>query len=255
MAQVDADDYQRLTGPEPVYGQSDGVFYKRSSGEIVVVVNGVEVLNLGSAGIEGADLAITGQARGDLLRRGASAWESLVAKTSGSIVLGDGTDVISAAMSGDATISAAGVITLTETLVKYATASIASADITGTSAGQLGHANGYEVVAAPGAGKVIEFVSGVVILDYATAAYTGGGDVTFNYAAGGGAVSAAVSYANSIGASADKVAVVGYAAPANNQLVANAAINLVVASAPTQPGTAAGVIRTKVTYRVHTTGL
>lgn len=141
-----------------------------------------------------------------------------------------------------------------ETGVQYAEVSIASAAITGTSAGQLGHADGVTLVAAPGAGKAIEFLSAVVINDFATAAYTGGGNVSVNYAAGG-AVSGVVSAANSIGAVGDKVAVVLAAVPANNQLLSNTGLNLVAASAFTQPGTAAGVVRVKVAYRVHTTGL
>lgn len=140
-------------------------------------------------------------------------------------------------------------------VIHYAEVSVASAAITGTSAGQLGHANGVVLVAAPGAGIAIEFVSAVVINDFDTAAYTGGGNVTINYAAGGAAVSSVVSYANSIGAGADKIALVIPVAPTNNQLAANVGLNLVAASAPTQPGTAAGVVRVKVAYRLHTTGL
>jgi len=41
------------------------------------------------------DLTIASEARGDLLRRGASAWERVSAKTSGNVVAGDGTDVVS----------------------------------------------------------------------------------------------------------------------------------------------------------------
>ena len=41
------------------------------------------------------DLTITSEARGDLLRRGATAWERVSAKTSGNVVAGDGTDVVS----------------------------------------------------------------------------------------------------------------------------------------------------------------
>lgn len=41
------------------------------------------------------DLTIASEARGDLLRRGASAWERVAAKTSGNLVGGDGTDVVS----------------------------------------------------------------------------------------------------------------------------------------------------------------
>jgi hypothetical protein len=142
-----------------------------------------------------------------------------------------------------------------ENRLRYTEVSISSANITGTSAGQLGHANGYVLIAAPGAGKAIEFVSATVILDYSTAAYTGGGNVTVNYGGGGGALSGVVSAANSLGAAADKIAIVFSAVPTNNQLVANTGLNLVAASAFTQPGTAAGVVRVQVLYRIHTTGL
>jgi hypothetical protein len=140
-------------------------------------------------------------------------------------------------------------------ILHYAEVAISSANITGTSAGQLGHANGYVLVAAPGTGMVIEFVSAVVILDFDTAAYTGGGNVSVNYAGGGAALSATVSAANSLGAAADKIALLIPVTPTNNQLTANTGLNLVAASAFTQPGTAAGVVRVKVSYRIHSTGL
>ncbi|HWT01197.1 MAG TPA: hypothetical protein VN256_13190 [Pyrinomonadaceae bacterium] len=139
--------------------------------------------------------------------------------------------------------------------VQYAEATISAADIVSTSAGKLGHANGYPLVAAPGAGYAIEFRSAVIILDFGVAAYADGGNVTVNYAGGGAAVSAAVSAANSIGGAADKVAVVQAAVPTNNQLAANTGLNLVAASAFTNPGTATGVVRVKVRYAVHATGL
>ena len=41
------------------------------------------------------DLTIASEARGDLLRRGASAWQRVAAKTAGNLVGGDGTDVVS----------------------------------------------------------------------------------------------------------------------------------------------------------------
>lgn len=44
------------------------------------------------------DLTIASEARGDILRRGASAWQRVSAKTSGNVVAGDGTDVVSAAI-------------------------------------------------------------------------------------------------------------------------------------------------------------
>jgi hypothetical protein len=139
--------------------------------------------------------------------------------------------------------------------VQYAETTISAADIVATGAGKLGHANGYPLVAAQGAGTAIEHLSSVIILDFGVAAYTDGGNVTVNYAAGGAATSAAVSAANSVGGAADKIAVVLAVAPTNNQLAANVGLNLVAATAFTNPGTAAGVVRVKTAFRVHLTGL
>jgi hypothetical protein len=142
-----------------------------------------------------------------------------------------------------------------ETLVKYATGTISAADIVSTDAGKLGHANGVELVAAPGATKVIELISAVVIHDYAVAAFTAGGNVSVNIGAGGAALTGVVANSAFIGAAADKIVQLVPLAATCNQLVADKGINLVAASAFTQPGTAAGVIRYKVAYRVHTHGL
>lgn len=138
-------------------------------------------------------------------------------------------------------------------MIRYATLTIPKATIIGVGVGQLGHANGVPIVATPGAGFALELLSGVVILGFATAAYTGGGNINFAYEAGGAALSATVSFANSIGGAADKIALVAASVPTNNQLVANKGINLVCAAAPTDPGTAAGVARIKLSYRVHIT--
>ncbi len=45
-----------------------------------------------------SDLTIASEARGDILRRGASAWERVAAKTAGNVVAGDGTDAVSVAI-------------------------------------------------------------------------------------------------------------------------------------------------------------
>lgn len=141
-----------------------------------------------------------------------------------------------------------------ETFIQYAEVAISAADIVATGAGKLGHANGVPLVAAPGTGKALELISAVAIYDYDTAAYGGGGNVTVNWA-GGAAITGLVSAANSFGASADKIVQFLPLATAGNAVSLNTAINLVAASAFTQPGTAAGVIRIKIAYRVHTTEL
>lgn len=114
-----------------------------------------------------------------------------------------------------------------------------------------------DVVAAPGAGKSLEFISAVLIYDYDTAAYTGGGDVTINYGSGGAAISSTITAANSFAAAGDKVfqmsrlnAAGGYTMPVNTSLAITNATGAFV-----DPGTAAGVGRLQITYRVHTTGL
>lgn len=132
---------------------------------------------------------------------------------------------------------------------------ISSADITGTAAGQLGHAEGYELVPDYGTDKVVEFISAILSMDFDTAAYTGGGNTTINIGEGGSAVSGLVSNANFIQATEDKIIMFVPLAATFLTLTADRGLNLVSASAPTQPGTAAGVIKYRVVYRVFDAGL
>jgi len=133
---------------------------------------------------------------------------------------------------------------------------ISKAAIIGTAAGDFGHANGYALVAdaAVGAAQICELVSAVVISDRATAAYTAGGNITVNET-GGAALTGLVSAANSLGAATDKVATfVPLAAGATVRTVAKG-LSLVSSAAFTDPGTAAGVVRVLVRYRLVNTGL
>jgi len=141
-----------------------------------------------------------------------------------------------------------------ERILQYAEVSIPAADITATSAGKLGHASGVPLVADPGADKVAIPVAVVLIYDYSTAAYTGGGNITVNIN-GGAALTGAVTAANSLGASTDKIVNFVPLAATPQNLTAGKGFNLVAATAFTQPGTAAGVVRVKVLYRVMTLGL
>lgn len=113
-----------------------------------------------------------------------------------------------------------------------------------------------EVVAAPGANKIIEFISAILIYDRDTATYTGGGDVTIEYS-GGATVSTTVTAANSFGSGTDEVfsfmrlnAAGGYTQDVNTALdITNASAAFV------DPGTAAGIARLQITYKIHSTGL
>jgi len=131
---------------------------------------------------------------------------------------------------------------------------ISSAEIVGTAAGDLGHADGVELVAAPGAGKVLQFVDAVVIYDYDTAAYTGGAGDDLTVYINSVAVSPAIATADLITKAGDTVIALNSLSAADHVLGVNSNINLACTEV-TQPGTAAGVIRVKTTYRVITTGL
>lgn len=144
---------------------------------------------------------------------------------------------------------------LAANVLKIASGTITAAQIIGTAAGELGHANGVIMVPAAAAGSINQLISAILINDFSVAAYTGGGNTTVNIGGGGAALTGLVSNANFIQAAADKVIeFVPLAATFNTYTTANP-INLVTAAAPTNPGTAAGVFRYVVQYRVIATGL
>lgn len=137
--------------------------------------------------------------------------------------------------------------------IQIAEVTLTATEIVGTSAGDIGHAAGAVLVAAPGAGNLLEFVSATLIYDFDTAAYTGGNnDLVIRQ--GTTAVSAAIADADLVGDSADDIAFVNALSAADIKLTANSTLNL-AGTAYTQPGTAAGVLRVKVAYRVHATEL
>lgn len=83
-----------------------GWAYDSDTGDAVLMSAGTERFRMSSSAL--ASL-VASEARGDILRRGASNWERLAAKTSGQILVGDGTDIASVAVSGDVSLTAAGV--------------------------------------------------------------------------------------------------------------------------------------------------
>lgn len=130
--------------------------------------------------------------------------------------------------------------------VQYANVAVSSAQILALSTTPV------VVVAAPGAGKFIEFISGMISYTYSGAAYTGGGNVAFGYT-GQAAVSAAVTAGNSFGNGAAQIWTVlpsGNGGGASATFV-NLGITFRALADFTQPGAAAGTARVAVAYRVH----
>lgn len=131
-----------------------------------------------------------------------------------------------------------GGVLLSPSVVQYVDeVTISSDDIVGTAAGDLGHANGVPLVAAPGSGLALEFVSATLIYDFDTAAYTGGAGDDLVIRIGSTSVSPAVATADLITAAADQIVHLRALAAADYDLPANAAINL-KSTAVTNPGVA-----------------
>jgi len=150
--------------------------------------------------------------------------------------------------------SLTGGTTISSNCVEYTTeVTISSAEIVGTAIGDLGHASGVELVASAGAGTALQFVNAVLIYDYNTAAYTGGAGDDLTVYINSVPVSPAIATADLITKAGDTVIHLNSLAT-DFVLGVNSNINL-ASTAVTNPGTAAGVIRAIVTYRVITTNL
>lgn len=191
----------------------------------------------------------------------AIAFSKMETLAAGNILVGNAVGVPTAvAMSGATTIDGTGVVTLGAGTVgssNIATSVIQTLEFNLT-AGDIVAMNGapVEIVPAPGIASAIQFISAAVIYDFDTAAYTGGGDVTINYT-GGSPVSTTISDANSFASAGDEITgCVALGTAGGIPLLVNTGLSITNATAPfSNPGTAAGVGRILVTYRIVATGL
>lgn len=191
--------------------------------------------------------------RGSILVGGvANAPTELVAKTSGNILAGNGTDLKSVAVGGDVTMSSTGAVTigakkvlssmLADAVIHVDTVSISKADIlTATTIKTL--------IAAPATGYYIDFIGATLTIKYSTAAYTGGGNLSIGWV-GGAALTGIVSAANSFGNANSKIWQFRPTTTAAVELVKETAIGLQTAGQFTDPGTAAGTAEVTVAYRI-----
>lgn len=115
-----------------------------------------------------------------------------------------------------------------------------AAQMIATTAGSLSHANGLIVVPAAPTGFVNVFHRAIVSYTFATAAFTGGGNTTFNQGGGGAALTGLIAtttlWQNGSSIIQEFVPLSTVAFPVTKEN----SINLVTASAITNPGTAAG---------------
>ena len=135
------------------------------------------------------------------------------------------------------------------TLIQYAEVEISSAEVLAL------FTTPKELVAVPGAGYILEFISLLLALDYATTAYTIGtaGDLQVKYTDGSGAaVSVTEAATGLLDQEADQLRLLDKL-EASVTPVANAALVLTLATANVTLGDSP--IHAKVVYRVHAAGL
>ncbi len=169
----------------------------------------------------------------------------------------DGTYAIPA-LTVTGVITANGGIKQTPTVTEYTIiVVIDSTKISGDDAGDIGHADGAILVAQPGTGFTLEFISAFMIYDRVTADFAGGSnDAVFQVGVTGTqvSVSSAITDASLLTASTDKMLSLRSIA---TELVHadNGAISLTASEYTNNAGTAAGFLTVHLKYRIHTTGL
>lgn len=131
---------------------------------------------------------------------------------------------------------------------QLAVVNLAAADLIDTAAGKLSHANGLIVVPAAPTGYVNILHRAIVSYTFGVAAYTGGGNTTFNIGAGGAALTGLIAtttlWQNASSIIQEFVPLSTVAFPITKET----SINLKTASAITNPGTATGTAKVYCWY-------
>ncbi len=116
--------------------------------------------------IGASDLELDSEARGDIIRRGASNWERISAKASGQILVGDGTDVVSVAVSGDASLASTGALTVTDVTLGSDAAGDVHYKTSATVTARLGIGSPGQVLRVNSAGTAPSWSDEVTSLDF-----------------------------------------------------------------------------------------
>lgn len=125
-------------------------------------------------------------------------------------------------------------------MMKLATVTLTAAQMILATAGNLSHANGLIVVPAAPTGYVNILHRMTVSYTFATAAFTGGGNTTVNIGGGGAALTGLIATTSLWQSASSVVYEFKPLSTVATPMTAAQSINLVTASAITNPGTAAG---------------
>jgi hypothetical protein len=132
--------------------------------------------------------------------------------------------------------------------LQLAITTLTPAQIIATTAGSLSHAQGLIAVPAAPAGFVNVLHRAIVSYTFGTAAYTGGGNTTFNIGAGGAALTGLIATTTLWQNASSIIQMFVPLSTVAFPITTATSINLVTASAITNPGTAAGTAKVYVWY-------
>jgi hypothetical protein len=211
--------------------------------------------------LKAADIALSklvvAAARGYALRAGVGGVpEYFNAITAGQVLMGNGTDVVSQAITGAITLNSAGVATIpnnyvTQAMLAYTPVEYYEAELSITSA-QVLALNGtpLTIVAAPGSGKYIDVVSATSQMTYVSAAYAT--NTTLQLINDGATVAQAQDTAILISTVTKntKFQQVTAATAGQTQIIANTALQVKVGTG--NPITGDSAIKVSVIYRIVT---
>lgn len=125
-------------------------------------------------------------------------------------------------------------------MLQLATVTQTAAQMILTTAGTLSHANGLIVAPAAPTGYVNLLHKLIVSYTFATAAFTGGGNTTVNIGGGGAALTGLIATTSLWQSASNVIYEFKPLSTVATPMTTAQSINLVTASAITQPGTAAG---------------
>lgn len=134
-------------------------------------------------------------------------------------------------------------------LLQMVQVNLTAAQMILTTAGTLSHANGLIVVPAAPTGFVNIFDRLVVSYTEATAAFTGGGNTTVNIGGGGAALTGLIATTSLWQSASNVIYEFKPLATVATPMTTAQSINLVTASAITNPGTAAGSCKIYCWYK------
>lgn len=253
------DDWSLVASNAAVTLASGDIFVGNSNGIATgVTMSGDGTLTNAGVFAIASDSIINADVKSDA----AIAFSKLEVMTSGNVLVGSAGNVAAeVTMSGDATIIASGALTIAANAVtnaKLAVDTIQYAEVTISTSELLALATTpKELVAAPGADLVVQFLGAELILDYNSVQYTESADnmvVKFENASGV-AVSEIIEMTGFIDQAADTLT---NAIPVKDNIVAaSGCVNKALVMDNNNANFAAGdsPVRVKVTYKVITAGL